>query len=82
MLFKLAVSNPCHPSPCHNSTLCLLGAGRSQTEPGFSCVCPDGLVKTIASDNKSSSAQVGFEYIYGTHFILFENITHVIARNN
>ncbi|XP_069676734.1 low-density lipoprotein receptor-related protein 1 isoform X1 [Periplaneta americana] len=51
------LKNPCHPSPCHNSTLCLLGPS-SHTEPSFSCVCPDGLVKTVGSDNKSSSAQV------------------------
>ncbi|KDR21144.1 hypothetical protein L798_04073, partial [Zootermopsis nevadensis] len=55
---QMNMSNPCYRSLCHNSTLCLLGASRSQTEPGYSCVCPDGLVKTIASDNKSNSPQV------------------------
>jgi hypothetical protein len=77
---NLAVSNPCSPSPCHNSTLCLLGANRSQTEPGYSCVCPDGLVKTVASDNKSSSAQVRFQSAAPTlqFYILFSNISIII----
>jgi hypothetical protein len=40
-------------------------------------VCPDGLVKTIASDNKSSSAQVTLESAVRTlrFYILFNNVS-------
>nr|CAD7435518.1 unnamed protein product [Timema monikensis] len=43
------LDNPCLESPCHDTALCLLAPGTV----GRSCLCPDGLVKTLSNNTTS-----------------------------
>ncbi|CAG2061271.1 unnamed protein product [Timema podura] len=43
------LDNPCLETPCHDTALCLLAPGTV----GRSCICPDGLVKTLSNNTTS-----------------------------
>nr|CAD7262752.1 unnamed protein product [Timema shepardi] len=53
------LDNPCLESPCHDTALCLLAPGTV----GRTCLCPDGLVKTLSNNTTSQVCSATSSYL-------------------